>query len=442
MKRNKRVGLLLILSLLGAIILTAFIQCAAMAAEYKSPDFNGDRVINMSDVVLLAKAFNTTLGDSKYKAEYDLNSDNAINMKDVVIIAGKFNTVISSTDTPKPTDTPTSTSTPTPTPTPTQQTGDKEKILVPHKSWACGMAGGIPKPESGVLVCEANLKIDQIYNLGKTQYGQRQVIVIQGGTVKGAKVSGSVMSGGMDFQLDLSNGALEIEQLLMLKTDDGKYAYLRNAGTAADQDDTRLVFDFEVPTTGSYSWLGSGKYVGRRVIDTAAKTMKLSVYDVSNVSVKPDSTNSFAVAEPSDVPDQPWDYRKAGSSEKRGNQFITESVSLGSSQSVGTTKRGNRNVIPITGGSVTGKLTAKILAAGADYQNLSNPATIDAKYLWQTSDGEVIIVRNAGQFGGLVPIFEVRADSKYSYLNNTLYLSSDPGMGGGGVSITFYESKK
>ena len=68
--------------------------------------------------------------------------------------------------------------------------------------------------------------------------------------------------------------------------------------------------------------------------------------------------------------------------------------------------------------------------------------TIDARYLWQTDDGEIIIVRNAGQFGNLVPTFEVRENSKYSYLNDKLYLSSDPGMGGNGVTITFYESNK
>jgi hypothetical protein len=34
---------------------------------------------------------------------------------------------------------------------------------------------------------------------------------------------------------------------------------------------------------------------------------------------------------------------------------------------------------------------------GADYRNLANPMTIDARYLWQTSDGEVIIVRNGVQ---------------------------------------------
>jgi hypothetical protein len=107
---------------------------------------------------------------------------------------------------------------------------------------------------------------------------------------------------------------------------------------------------------------------------------------------------------------------------------------------VGPAKKGTRNIIPITGGTLSGKIAGKVLAGGADYQNLANPATIDARYLWQTSDGEVIIVRNGGSFGLLAPSFEVRVDSKYAWLNKGLYLSSNPGPGSGGVGLTFYES--
>ena len=71
-----------------------------------------------------------------------------------------------------------------------------------------------------------------------------------------------------------------------------------------------------------------------------------------------------------------------------------------------------------------------------------SPATIDARYLWQTADGEIIIVRNGGAFGSLVPTFEVRTDSPYAWLNNGLYLSSPPGMSQGGVALTFYESAR
>jgi hypothetical protein len=250
------------------------------------------------------------------------------------------------------------------------------------------------------------------------------------------------MPGGLDFQLSFTNGGIEIEEIFVLRTGDGRYIYLRSAGTATDRSDVRMVPDFEAPSASSYSWLNTGKYAGRRSLDLAAKTMKISVYDVSGVASNADTTNSVHVTKPADVQDQPWDYRKATAEEKRGDQLISENVTLGASQSVGATKRGNRNIIPITGGILSGKITGKILAGGADYQNLANPMTIDARYLWQTSDGEVIIVRNGGSFGLLAPAFEVRVGSKYEWLNKGLYLSSNPGMGSGGVGLTFYESRR
>ncbi len=317
-----------------------------------------------------------------------------------------------------------------------------EKILVPHKAWPCGMVDGIAVPEQGKPVLVADMKIDQIYELGRTQYGQRVVYVIKGGTITGEKIKGSVMFGGLDFQLSFSNGTMEIEEIFVLQTDDGKYIYLRIAGTAADPSDIRIVPEFEAPVESSHNWLNTGKFAGRRELDLKAGTLKIMVFDISGVAVKPDATNSIMVTKPSGFLDQPWDYRRASMDEKQGELLIKENVTLSPGQMVGNTGRSNRNIIPITGGTVSGKIEGKVLAAGADYQNLSNPATIDARYLWQTSDGEVIIVRNAGGFGKLAPTFEVRVDSKYAYLNNGLYLSSPPGMGQGGVSLTFYESVK
>jgi len=317
-----------------------------------------------------------------------------------------------------------------------------DKILIPHKSWPCGMAAGIPVPERGVLVFEASLKLDQAYELGKTPYGLRDAFVFQEGTISSQKLNGSVMPGGLDFQLKFSNGGMEIEEIFVLRTSDGKYIYLRSAGTAADPSDVRMVPDFEAPNESSYSWLNTGKFAGRRVVDVAAKTLKISVYDLSGVAVAPDAKNSVQVTKPADVQDQSWDYRKATAEEKQSEELIRENVTLAAGQMVGPTKKGTRNIIPITGGTLSGKITGKVLFGGADYQNLANPATIDARYLWQTSDGEVIIVRNGGTFGLLAPSFEVRVDSKYAWLNKGLYLSSNPGMGKGGVGLTFYECSR
>ena len=320
------------------------------------------------------------------------------------------------------------------------QAADTDKVLIPAKSWNCGMPDGIPKPESGTLVFEAEIKVDQIYDVGKTQYGQRQVFVASGGTVTGAKLQGTVLPGGLDFQLTLANGVVEVEQILMFRTADGKYIYMRNAGTGPGASDVRVVFDMEAPNTSTAAWANTGSYVARRVVDAAGKTIKMSVYELSGAATQPAGKATVNITKPAGVPEQPWDYRKAGPTEKRGDVLVTENVTLAPSQSVGASKRGNRNVIPITGGTLTGTVPGKVLPGGADYQNLSAAPTIDARYLWQAANGEVIIVRNTGGFGGLIPYFESKVDGQYAWLNGGTYMSSNPGMGAGGVSLTFYKS--
>ncbi|MBN1575483.1 MAG: DUF3237 domain-containing protein [Chitinispirillaceae bacterium] len=140
------------------------------------------------------------------------------------------------------------------------------------------------------------------------------------------------------------------------------------------------------------------------------------------------------IKDPADVPNQTWECLKWSGSQ--GATVFTENVTLGSSISIGASKRGSRNIIPITGGTTSGKVKGKILAGGADYQ-LSG---LDARYTLAPDDGEFIIVRNCGS-GALVPVFEARTDGPYAFLNENKYLSSSPGMGSGGVTITFYERK-
>ena len=95
----------------------------------------------------------------------------------------------------------------------------------------------------------------------------------------------------------------------------------------------------------------------------------------------PSSTaNDISIAKPADVAPQPWGYRVKQAGEQQGEILITENVTLGPSQRVGESKRGDRNIIPITGGTLSGRIAGKVLMGGADYQILSPPATIDAHY--------------------------------------------------------------
>jgi hypothetical protein len=52
-----------------------------------------------------------------------------------------------------------------------------DKVLVPQSSCDCGMKDGIPNPESGVFIFEAQMKIDRLARIGRTPFGNRRVAV-------------------------------------------------------------------------------------------------------------------------------------------------------------------------------------------------------------------------------------------------------------------------
>jgi len=54
-----------------------------------------DNLINMADVIELAKAFNKTSADDGYLSYADFNKDNTVNMNDVIILAMNFNKISS-----------------------------------------------------------------------------------------------------------------------------------------------------------------------------------------------------------------------------------------------------------------------------------------------------------------------------------------------------------
>ena len=41
-------------------------------------------------------------------------------------------------------------------------------LIVPHESWSCGLPDGIPRPEGGTLVFEAEMKLDRVADIGRT----------------------------------------------------------------------------------------------------------------------------------------------------------------------------------------------------------------------------------------------------------------------------------
>lgn len=87
-----------------------------------------------------------------------------------------------------------------------------------------------------------------------------------------------------------------------------------------------------------------------------------------------------------------------GTEEPSLARVMTIDVEVGDPIDVGETGKGHRLVIPITGGSVSGKVSGTVLDAGADYQlfRLERPTKVDARYAFETDDGSAVYVRNEG----------------------------------------------
>ena len=304
--------------------------------------------------------------------------------------------------------------------------------IVPDQSWTCFMPNGIPPPELGTKAFTVTMKYLKKYDVGKTKFGTRRFFDVNSGEIKGSKLNGTLYSGGLDYELTLSTGSIELEQIIIIKTSDSKPILMRNAGVApAGTSDVRVVLDFEAPNSSSYTWLHTGKFAATRIVDTVGKTISMDVYDITNVTLP---STKVQIKDPSGVANQTWECLKFTGNP--GNVVITENVSLGASIGF-TSKNGSRNIIPITGGTTADKVVGKVINGGADYQ--LNGA-LDARYALAPNDGEIIIVRNCGA-NGLVPVFEARVDGPYNFLNENKFVSSGPKVSGSSVQIVFSEMR-
>ncbi|PYF82236.1 uncharacterized protein DUF3237 [Marinomonas alcarazii] len=77
--------------------------------------------------------------------------------------------------------------------------------------------------------------------------------------------------------------------------------------------------------------------------------------------------------------------------------FATLEIEVAAPQEVGKTLHGERRIIPILGGKVTGDgWQGEVLAGGADYQLIVSPrmSHLDARYVFETDQGERIYIHN------------------------------------------------
>lgn len=151
--------------------------------------------------------------------------------------------------------------------------------------------------------------------------------------------------------------------------------------------------------------------------------------------------SSSALAQPADEP---------------GLQFaFEETVSLGKVVEVGKTARGERRIIPITGGHFEGpNIKGDVMPGGWDWQLTRTDGCTDVKadYFLKTDDGVVINVVNTGEICPGAdgkpaavrthPVFEPPL-GKYEWLGRQSFvgtLGPAPASAGPAVRIRFYRA--
>lgn len=127
-----------------------------------------------------------------------------------------------------------------------------------------------------------------------------------------------------------------------------------------------------------------------------------------------------------------------------GLEFACElKVTIDPVMKLGKTARGERIIIPISGGTFEGpKMKGIVLRGGADYQYSDKEkgrTEIEAVYTIKTDDDVLIHIRNVGLiysppkvgsenfdfskvYFRAAPKFEAPTDSKYDWLNNAIFI--------------------
>lgn len=78
--------------------------------------------------------------------------------------------------------------------------------------------------------CRITAEVNPVVTLGATTYGERRFVPIIGGTVTGQEFDGQVVAGGVDWQVQRSDGTLDIAAHYVIRSGDGSLIEVKSNG--------------------------------------------------------------------------------------------------------------------------------------------------------------------------------------------------------------------
>jgi hypothetical protein len=79
-------------------------------------------------------------------------------------------------------------------------------------------------------LCRITARVSPLVTLGEGPYGERRYVPLVGGEVEGEVLCGEVLAGGTDWQIQRSDGTLDISAQYVLRTSDGALIEVESRG--------------------------------------------------------------------------------------------------------------------------------------------------------------------------------------------------------------------
>lgn len=161
-----------------------------------------------------------------------------------------------------------------------------------------GESGWGPNEQSAMLSAQPiftiHCELEGIMSLGRTPLGDRRIINILGGPVRGPKLNGRVLPGGADWQIIRTDGAADIKARYTIETDAGALILVDSQGLRHGPPDVteklaggepvdpalyyfRTVMRFETADP-AVDWMNRILALARGVRE--ARAVRLDVYEV------------------------------------------------------------------------------------------------------------------------------------------------------------------
>ena len=150
----------------------------------------------------------------------------------------------------------------------------------------------LPSPPALVPMARVACEVGAIVSLGPAPLGERRYVPLLGGSVTGPELSGRIVEGGVDWQINRTDGVLEIAAHYAIRTDDDALIEVQSNGLrhASAEVMARLAAGEVVPrdqyffrtlmrfTTGAAAWTHLNRVMAIACGARQARRVVLDVY--------------------------------------------------------------------------------------------------------------------------------------------------------------------